>query len=1225
MKKTIFLSLIALLTANVANAWYYDLNFTGTGQSETVETVTVENLSQGTSMILQGSDILRLTDNLSQSGIDKVSLHSPQMTIYPNPAKGQSTLSVTLREADRVQLTVADLSGRVVAQKSFLSEAGEQRFTLPALNMGVYIVSVRGNNFASTAKLISIGNGFAGTAIQASGIVPAQKEIIQEPVSGVSALRSGTTGEIKEMLYGKDELLRITGKSGNHATIIMKRATVSHEVEFNFIECKDASGNYYPIVKIGNYYWMAENLKGDAAGITKITSTFKWDDAADDASLMTYLDFDDDSNSDKGGFYTYEAALKALPAGWRLPSPGELDATMKILGGYAEANKLLKQKGDSDWDTPSEGLDETSFRATPMGAISPQGGFEQYQQTANFWAKGRSGNKAYHWNVSDAQPDAYVGKTPVISQKYGLSVRGIADAPSPYKNIIDNFFGSLLEGNAGESPLGDNFSISEPKTMFVAGASQNINNQMMGKIDVAADPAFFTKTPVCTANGENSAWNLRLKKSVAQTRADGQQNLVVAAWKVTGDNNLTQPNPSGAGRVTLHIFSDASGDFKEVKTIEIPVDFEMPSNSDFYRLGYNSSGNSQYHAYNWMMQVSAGDINGDKIDEIFLSVGFKLIVLDGATYDVIMQKDFSEGLTPTEKTITTPLLRTVIGDVDNDGNNDAAVAFSLVGAGHKPQLHTFIGGNIESETGHYVQEISYTTSYDQMINIACGDVAGDGNNYLVLYYWESDASDKTLRIMKYNSSNPNNSKFQVTGNPATFSGNNAVSRMESVCLVRLRGSEYPCDIIAGNRIFQFNGTTLSLYNDLNTDFSGYYSIFGDQIVTGNFDGNDAGKEQILYLPAKDKLAFTLVDIEELTSYNYISLNSKDQLERSVLTGVSNSISVQTFPMVGMATGNPRKKTFELTGRSLAISEPRIHALMAAPPYYGNYDYSYDMGTSWGKSSMTGAASENSDEVKSSLILGFEAEFNLPVVGTKIGGIEFAAKMNAAFTTSESEEITITKSDAFTLKDKDAVVLTTVPYEVYIYTVTESDIPEQTGNQLVIARPYGNAYTAMITLDDYEAMTANDPTVPQLRSIFKHTAGEPLTYPSDKTQIVSNASNPFVYFGGATGSPEYIGIGSGGNTTRTVTTDTQMAQSNSLNFGFEAELVVTVLGLKIGAGFGYEHTNTTTVKVGEGHTIAGIVAGLNSIGDRPNFNWNVAWFNYTLNGQTFPVVYYVVKQ
>jgi len=105
----------------------------------------------------------------------------------------------------------------------------------------------------------------------------------------------------------------------------------------------------YRTVKIGNKTWMAQNLN------FTISDSWCYDD--------------DDSNCAKyGRLYTWDAAMKACPSGWRLPTHKDWNDLVQIAGDSAAGKKL---KSKTDWD----GTDEFGFSALPGGR---RGGFIGY-------------------------------------------------------------------------------------------------------------------------------------------------------------------------------------------------------------------------------------------------------------------------------------------------------------------------------------------------------------------------------------------------------------------------------------------------------------------------------------------------------------------------------------------------------------------------------------------------------------------------------------------------------------------------------------------------------------------------------------------------------------------------------------------------------------------------------------------------------------------------------
>ena len=71
------------------------------------------------------------------------------------------------------------------------------------------------------------------------------------------------------MLY---EVITLTGKSGDYSTVFMLVPVESQTVIFRFIPCTDDNGNNYSVVKIGDQWWMAENLNSGTYAEIVITS-----------------------------------------------------------------------------------------------------------------------------------------------------------------------------------------------------------------------------------------------------------------------------------------------------------------------------------------------------------------------------------------------------------------------------------------------------------------------------------------------------------------------------------------------------------------------------------------------------------------------------------------------------------------------------------------------------------------------------------------------------------------------------------------------------------------------------------------------------------------------------------------------------------------------------------------------------------------------------------------
>lgn len=104
----------------------------------------------------------------------------------------------------------------------------------------------------------------------------------------------------------------------------------------------DRDGQRYTTVKIGDYEWMAENLKYD----TKHSVCY--DDELENCDLL-------------GRLYLWSEAMRACPKGWHLPSKREFVSLENVAGNADLLGKKLKSA--SRWD----GSNELEFSAVPGG------------------------------------------------------------------------------------------------------------------------------------------------------------------------------------------------------------------------------------------------------------------------------------------------------------------------------------------------------------------------------------------------------------------------------------------------------------------------------------------------------------------------------------------------------------------------------------------------------------------------------------------------------------------------------------------------------------------------------------------------------------------------------------------------------------------------------------------------------------------------------------------
>ena len=131
-------------------------------------------------------------------------------------------------------------------------------------------------------------------------------------------------------------------------------------------------GQKYKTVQIGEQVWMAENLNYDMEG--SVCREFE---------VFTMY----------GCFYDWDAAMKACPRGWRLPSEDDWNDLVAAAGDSATAGTKLKAARDWDKDKKDYvvGTDDYGFAALPAAVshVNTNG------------VRSFSNNGAFFWTASE--------------------------------------------------------------------------------------------------------------------------------------------------------------------------------------------------------------------------------------------------------------------------------------------------------------------------------------------------------------------------------------------------------------------------------------------------------------------------------------------------------------------------------------------------------------------------------------------------------------------------------------------------------------------------------------------------------------------------------------------------------------------------------------------------------------------------------------------------------
>ncbi len=154
---------------------------------------------------------------------------------------------------------------------------------------------------------------------------------------------------------------------------------------------KDADGNLYQTVKIGNQVWMAENLKTTKYNDGKaITYTYDSTYFLITTDPTYYLYNNDIANkSVYGVLYNWYVlnSKKLCPSGWHVPVFDEWTTLINVLGGEKLAGGKLKETGTKHWAGPNaEATNVTGFTALPGGYRMTIGGCEGIGTYGGWWS-----------------------------------------------------------------------------------------------------------------------------------------------------------------------------------------------------------------------------------------------------------------------------------------------------------------------------------------------------------------------------------------------------------------------------------------------------------------------------------------------------------------------------------------------------------------------------------------------------------------------------------------------------------------------------------------------------------------------------------------------------------------------------------------------------------------------------------------------------------------------
>jgi uncharacterized protein (TIGR02145 family) len=418
MKKTVIL-LVLLSFISKVYAQDLTISFQSKVSGNKIDSIRVTNLRTNQVLKLLGGESLLLVK--TTTGIYSLPNKLEKGSIYPNPSNEDATFSFSTDKSQRVVLTLYNANGQLLNQNNQYLIPGTHRFNLKFPIAGIYFVSILKSNGQASYKAV-----YSGRKIQNSSVSYAGNEKLNSLITDANQLKSATTD--KTLTYSDGDVIQYTFFSEANTTVVSDTPTASKAIDVEFVSCIDKDKRSYKTVKIGNQWWMAENLAYlPAVSLPQVGSAnspyyYVYDFFGTDVALAKATD----NFKTYGVLYNWDAAKNSCPTGWHLPTANDWSILDNFLGGLIGGSGT-KMKATTGWDNDFGSSNSSGFSGLPGGMT---GGYPNYLFSYGGWwtSTEYSSSNAYYWYLKSGYSALSKSNDP---KYFGKSVRCIKDSQLP--------------------------------------------------------------------------------------------------------------------------------------------------------------------------------------------------------------------------------------------------------------------------------------------------------------------------------------------------------------------------------------------------------------------------------------------------------------------------------------------------------------------------------------------------------------------------------------------------------------------------------------------------------------------------------------------------------------------------------------------------------------------------------------------------------------------------
>lgn len=370
-------------------------------------------------------------------------------------------------------------------------------------------------------------------------------------------------------------------------------------------------------------------------------------------------------------------------------------------------------------------------------------------------------------------------------------------------------------------------------------------------------------------------------------------------------------------------------------------------------------------------------------------------------------------------------------------------------------------------------------------------------------------------------------------------------------------------------------------------------------VSGNFSGNEEGREQIVFTTCQKRASknqyFYKTYTYKKTGKSFWQCNSTGYR----ISKKGNAYTSLCAPDIDSDSTIARIKDVSLT-----YTEPEVLALLESTPYFSEVDEG-DIGnseTAYGKENGEGTSVSTAEGLSTNIVAGFEWSVDDICAGF-VCGAGFETSVEQGYTwetaTSTTKKFSLNYSND---TGENQVIVYRRPVTTYRYEI------KGTKDTMVLARQ-GTLLTSMLPVDEYNE-AAQSYELEEIADGTLATPGNPFSYRSSTAGLNNVAESKI--------TTQY---GKEGTVTQEFSTETEQEKTFTYDLNASFTAYGLVFGVKAGGGAGTTYSESQSTINTEAITKTGAVTGKQVEGY--DFNWKFAHWTTKVNGTEIPVLGYVL--